>query len=613
MLQRADPVDVDFVVPFVAVMFQGMLFEEVLLDGGTGVNILLEEVYRRVKLGETLFLAPFYVEMADQRRFQPLGILKHQAIEVAGMVFFVNFVVLRMKDSDSCYKMLLERPWFRQARVKQDWRENVVMLRKGKNLVSISMQERKQIPPKIKPLCAQTINLADAVEMMKRRKFLELIPLLFLSLREAASLEEGGLASTAGVEGRPEARLGKQPTDLQHYPPKGASASGSREVLYPVEGTMQVGSSGLRTASVPAASRLHSYHIPVPRQHQQGSMMHLNSNNQNNMMSMMNMSNINTSTPCAACKLLRRRCAPECPFAPYFSPHEPQRFASVHKIYGASNVSKMLLVDEGKLAKMLAKDLTQEERQAYLAMLEGYPKLFINGYDQITGVSMVQHHINLKDGAKPVVQRLQRLGVIQQDALLSEVRKLLNAGFIYPVEDSEWVFRVVVTPKKNGKWRVCVDYKPLNATTKWDHFPQPFQDEILNEVAGYERYTVCDGYSWYFQIRIAEEDQKKTTFVTPWGCFAYRVMPFGLTNAPATFQRFVTHVFQPFFGKSIRVFIDDFCIYSSRDLHLEKVNEGLASEGRNAEPSGGGLFTSLPILLNGNGTYESAKMIGATT
>ncbi|MCO5603742.1 hypothetical protein L7F22_057894 [Adiantum nelumboides] len=233
-------------------------------------------------------------------------------------------------------------------------------------------------------------------------------------------------------------------------------------------------------------------------------------------------------------------------------------------------------VEEGKLAKMLAKDLTQEERQAYLAMLEGYRKLFIDGYDQITRVSVVQHHINLKDGAKPVVQRLRRLGVIQQDALLSEVRKLLNACFIYPVEDSEWVSPVVVTPKKNGKWRVCVDYKPLNAATKRDHFPLPFQDEILNEVAGYERYTVCDGYSGYFQIRIAAEDQKKTTFVTPWRCFAYRGMPFGLTNAPATFQRFVTHVFQPFFGKSIRVFIDDFFIYSSRALHLEKVNEGLA-------------------------------------
>jgi len=54
---------------------------------------------------------------------------------------------------------------------------------------------------------------------------------------------------------------------------------------------------------------------------------------------------LNTITPCAACKLLRRRCAQECPFSPYFSPHEPQKFASVHKVFGASNVSKMLMVN----------------------------------------------------------------------------------------------------------------------------------------------------------------------------------------------------------------------------------------------------------------------------
>jgi hypothetical protein len=55
---------------------------------------------------------------------------------------------------------------------------------------------------------------------------------------------------------------------------------------------------------------------------------------------------LNTITPCAACKLLRRRCAQECPFSPYFSPHEPQKFASVHKVFGASNVSKMLMVSK---------------------------------------------------------------------------------------------------------------------------------------------------------------------------------------------------------------------------------------------------------------------------
>ncbi|MCO5580227.1 hypothetical protein L7F22_034093 [Adiantum nelumboides] len=193
----------------------------------------------------------------------------------------------------------------------------------------------------------------------------------------------------------------------------------------------------------------------------------------------------------------------------------------------------------------------------------------------IKGVDVIQHHIDLKPDAKLVAQKLRRLGMVQQEALLSKVNKLLKAGFIYPVTNFEWVSPVVVTPKKNGKWRVCVDYKPLNAATKRDHFPLPFQDEILNEVAGDERYTVCDGYSSYYQIRIAEEDQHKTTFITPWGCFAFRVMPFGLTNAPSTFTRFTSFIFQLFFGKSIRVFLDDFCTYSDRALHCQRVEEGL--------------------------------------
>ena len=149
----------------------------------------------------------------------------------------------------------------------------------------------------------------------------------------------------------------------------------------------------------------------------------------------------------------------------------------------------------------------------------------------------------MKPDCKPVAQKLRRLNVVQQEAMLMELKKLLQARFIYLMEDLEKVSLVVVTPKKNRKWRVCVDYKPLNAATKRDHFPLPFQDEILNEVAGHERYTVCDGYSGYFQISIVKEDQKKTTFITPWGCFAYKVMPFGLTNAPGIFQRFMNSVF----------------------------------------------------------------------
>lgn len=150
--------------------------------------------------------------------------------------------------------------------------------------------------------------------------------------------------------------------------------------------------------------------------------------------------------------------------------------------------------------------------------------------------------------------------------------KLLKAGFIAPVDTDEWVSPVVVTPKKDGKWRVCVDFKPLNAVTKKDPYPLPFIDEILDAVEGYERYSY-EGFSGYFQLKIAPEDQRKTTFITPWGCFCYKVLPFGLTNGPAYYQKRQNWVLLPFLGKFVKDFIDDFCVYSDRALHCPKLEE----------------------------------------
>ncbi|RVW69208.1 Retrovirus-related Pol polyprotein from transposon 17.6 [Vitis vinifera] len=165
------------------------------------------------------------------------------------------------------------------------------------------------------------------------------------------------------------------------------------------------------------------------------------------------------------------------------------------------------------------------------------------------------HHIYLEENAKPVRQPQRRLNPLMQDVVRNEVLKLLDAGIIYPISDSSWVSPTQVVPKKSGitvmkndegeliptrlttGWRVCIDFRKLNAVTKKDHFPLPFLDQVLERVAGHDYYCFLDGYSGYFQIAIALEDQEKTTFTCPFGTYAYRRMPFGLCNAPATFQR----------------------------------------------------------------------------
>ena len=135
-------------------------------------------------------------------------------------------------------------------------------------------------------------------------------------------------------------------------------------------------------------------------------------------------------------------------------------------------------------------------------------------YEEIRGFKGEELHIELREGVKPMWQRLRRMGQEQMVALKEEVDKLLKAGFIYPMETAEWVSPVVVAPKKDRIWRVCIDFKPLNVSTKKDPYLLPFVDQILDSMAGYERYSVCDGFSGYFQLKIAPEDQKKTTFIT---------------------------------------------------------------------------------------------------
>ena len=111
-----------------------------------------------------------------------------------------------------------------------------------------------------------------------------------------------------------------------------------------------------------------------------------------------------------------------------------------------------------------------------------------------------------------------------KDVVKNEVIKLLDAGIIYPISDSKWVSPMQVVPKKSGMtvvknennemiptrlvtgWRMCVDYRKLNAVTRKDHFPLPFIDQILERVAGHMFYCFLDGYSGYYQIEIALED-----------------------------------------------------------------------------------------------------------
>ena len=156
-----------------------------------------------------------------------------------------------------------------------------------------------------------------------------------------------------------------------------------------------------------------------------------------------------------------------------------------------------------------------------------------------------------------------------------ELQRILMVDFIYPISDSQWVSPLVVVPKKNGKWRICVDYRELNKATLKDHFLLPFIDQVLDTLAGKKFFSFLDGFSGYNQTKITLEDQDKTTFTCPWGTYAYKVLPFDLCNALATFQRVVLAIFVDLVHECVEVYMDDFFIYGNKFdeslQNLEKV------------------------------------------
>ncbi|GKC90309.1 reverse transcriptase domain-containing protein [Tanacetum coccineum] len=163
--------------------------------------------------------------------------------------------------------------------------------------------------------------------------------------------------------------------------------------------------------------------------------------------------------------------------------------------------------------------------------------------------SYCTHKILMEYDFKPVIQPQRRLNPKVKDVVKNEIVKLLDSALIYPISDSSWVSPIHVVPKKGGmnvvlnddnelipsrtvtRWRVCIDYHKLNNATRKDHFPLPFIDQMLERLCGNEYYYFLDGFSRFFQILIALEDQEKTTFTCPYGTFAYRRMPFGMQRS----------------------------------------------------------------------------------
>ena len=145
----------------------------------------------------------------------------------------------------------------------------------------------------------------------------------------------------------------------------------------------------------------------------------------------------------------------------------------------------------------------------------------------------IEHSLNVSPTAKPIKQKLRRFALDKKEAIRVEIKWLLAARFIKEVYHPDWLANPVLVKKKNKEWRMCVDYTDLNKHCPKDPFGLPRIDEVVDSTAGYELLSFLDCYSGYHQISLKEEDQIKTSFITPFGAYCYKTMSFGLKNAGA--------------------------------------------------------------------------------
>nr|GEU83605.1 putative reverse transcriptase domain-containing protein [Tanacetum cinerariifolium] len=247
-----------------------------------------------------------------------------------------------------------------------------------------------------------------------------------------------------------------------------------------------------------------------------------------------------------------------------------------HKLMGQKSQARDARTLEGntrKIAKskemhelwlplLLMESKSKEKRMKDMPVIHDFPKVFPEELPGLPSSRQVEFRIDLVARAAPVARAPYRLAPSEMKELLVQLQELLEKGFICP-SLSPWGASIFFVKKKDGSFKMCIDYHELNKLTVTDRYPLPRIDDLFDQLHGSSVYSKIDLRSGYHQLHIKKEDILITAFRTRYGHFESQVMPFGLTNAPAVFMDLMNRVCKSYLDKFVIVFIDDILVYSN--------------------------------------------------
>jgi hypothetical protein len=251
----------------------------------------------------------------------------------------------------------------------------------------------------------------------------------------------------------------------------------------------------------------------------------------------------------------------------------PRTVQGIPREFIVGEISAMQLKKFYKKGYQIFASHMEEEPKDKVPNLEDHSVLeyFEDVFKEIPGLPPkrdIDFSIKLMSGTTPVSKTPYIMSTPEMKELKMQIEEILKKGNIH-TSVSPWVSPILFVKKKDGKLRLCVDFRQLNKVTIKNKYPLPRINDLFDQLKDARIFSKIDLRSGYHQVRIIDEDISKTTFKTRYGHYEFIVVPFGLSNAPVVFMCLMNGVFQEYLNNFVIVFLDEILVYSKSEEEHE--------------------------------------------